>query len=113
MQKTFSMSFNVRTITVFERQAKRLIKKFPSLKKELQTLISQLKEAPDKGTSIGNDCYKRRLAVSSKGRGKSGGARVITHIVFKNDTVYLLSIYDKSEMENLTDKEILRLIKML
>lgn len=111
MQKTSSMSFNVKTIAVFECQAKRLIKKFPSLKKELQTLISQLKESPDKGASIGNDCYKIRLAISSKG--KSGGARVITYIVFKNDTVYLLSIYDKSEMENLTDKEILRLIKML
>jgi len=45
------MSFNVKIIAVFERQAKRLIKKFPSLKKELQTLISQLKESPDKGAS--------------------------------------------------------------
>jgi len=107
------MSFNVKTISVFERQAKRLIKKFPSLKKEIQTLIKELKEEPEKGTSIGHKCYKIRLAIASKGKGKSGGARIITHFVFKDDTVYLLTIYDKSDIENLTDKEILVLIKLI
>jgi hypothetical protein len=107
------MSFNVKTIPVFERQAKRLIKKFPSLKKEIQTLVLELKDKPTKGTSIGKDCYKIRLAIASKGKGKSGGARIITHLVYKNDTVYLLTIFDKSDMENLTDKEILKLIKLI
>lgn len=107
------MSFDVKTIPVFERQAKRLIKKFPSLKKEIQTLILELKDKPTKGTSIGNDCYKIRLAIASKGKGKSGGARIITHLIYKNDTVYLLTIFDKSDMENLTDKEILKLIKLI
>lgn len=107
------MNFNVKTISVFERQAKRLMKKFPSLKKEIQTLIADLKENPTQGTSIGNDCYKIRLAIASKGKGKSGGARVITHLVYKNDTVYLLSIYDKSDIENLTDKEIQQLLKLI
>ncbi|HPR31298.1 MAG TPA: type II toxin-antitoxin system RelE/ParE family toxin [Prolixibacteraceae bacterium] len=107
------MSFNVKTISVFESQAKCLMKKFPSLKKEIQTLISELKEEPTKGTSIGHNCYKIRLAIASKGKGKSGGARIITHLVFKDDTVYLLSIYDKSKMENLTDKEIMELIKLI
>jgi len=107
------MSFNVKTISVFERQAKRLIKKFPSLKKEIQTLILELQDKPTKGTSIGKDCYKIRLAIASKGKGKSGGARIITHLVYKNDTVYLLTIFDKSDMENLTDKEILKLLKFI
>jgi len=107
------MSFNVKIISVFERQAKRLMKKFPSLKKEIQELIKELKEYPEKGTSIGLNCYKIRLAIASKGKGKSGGARVITHLVFKDDTVYLLTIYDKSDIENLTDKEILELIKLI
>ena len=80
------------------------MKKFPSLKKELQALINELKEEPEKGTSIGHNCYKIRLAIASKGKGKSGGARVITHVIFKDDTVYL---------ENLTDKEILELIKLI
>ena len=107
------MSFNVKTISVFERQAKRLKKKFPSLKKELQKLISELKEEPTKGTFIGHNCQKIRLAITSKGKGKSGGARIITHLVFKDDTAYLLSIYDKSDIENLTDKEIQELIKLI
>lgn len=107
------MSYSVKTISVFDRQIKRLIKKFPSLKKEIQTLINQLAKEPTSGTSIGHDCYKVRMAVASKGKGKSGGVRVITHVLFKNETVYLLSIYDKSELENITDKDILKLIKLI
>ena len=72
MQKIFSMSFNVNTISVFERQAKRLMKKFPSLKQEIQTLISELRE-----------------------------------------TVFLLTIYDKSDMENISNKEIIERIKLI
>ena len=113
MPKTCSMSFNVKTISVFDRQAKRLVKKFPSLKKEIQELIKELKQEPEKGTSIGNDCYKIRLGIASKGKGKSGGARVIAHVIFKNETVYLLSIFDKSDIENLTDRDILELIKLI
>ncbi len=107
------MSFSVKTISVFDRQAKRLAKKFPSLKKELHTLICELKEDPNQGIPIGHDCQKVRLSIASKGKGKSGGARVIVHVVFKDDTAYLLSIYDKSELENLTDSEILELIKLI
>ena len=111
--KTCSMSFNVKTISVFDRQAKRLVKKFPSLKEELQTLISELKEDPTKGKRIGHNCQKVRLAIISKGKGKSGGARVIIHVVYKDGTAYLLTIYDKSELENLTDNEVLELIKLI
>jgi len=107
------MSFSVKTISVFDRQAKRLVKKFPSLKKELQILIGELKENPGKGTSIGHDCQKVRLAIASKGKGKSGSARVIVHVVYKDGIAYLLSIYDKSELENLTESEILDLIKLI
>jgi hypothetical protein len=107
------MSFDVKTISVFDRQAKRLAKKFPSLKKELQSLVSELKDEPTKGTPIGHNCQKIRLAIASKGQGKSGGGRVIVHVVFKDDSVYLLSIYDKSELENLTEGEILKLIKQI
>jgi mRNA-degrading endonuclease RelE of RelBE toxin-antitoxin system len=107
------MSFNVKTISVFERQTKRLVKKYPSLKKEIQKLIKELKEEPEKGTAIGHNCYKIRLAIASKGKGKSGGARVITHVIFKDNTVFMLTIYDKSEIANITDKEILELIQLI
>lgn len=105
------MNYNVKSITVFERQAKRLIKKYPSLKKELLELVQELKENPVKGTTIGKGCYKIRLSIASKGKGKSGGARIITNFVVTDATVYLLSIYDKAEKENLSDQELEELLK--
>lgn len=95
----------------FLRLLKRLQKKYPSLKEELTRLGQQLRANPYLGTPIGNNCYKIRIAIASKGKGKSGGARTITHIVVQEEKVYFLSIYDKSEMENLPDNEILKLIK--
>lgn len=107
------MSFEVKIIAVFERQAKRLIKKFPSLKKEIKELVDQLKVEPEKGTPIGHDCYKIRIAIASKGRGKSGGGRIITHVYFTENELYLLAIYDKSEIDNLADKDILALVQQI
>ena len=107
------MSYNVKSIAVFERQAKRLIKKYASLKKELLELVQKLKENPEQGTAIGKNCFKIRIAIASKGKGKSGGARVITNFVVTDAAVYLLSIYDKSEEENLTDRELDELLKSI
>jgi len=107
------MNYKVKSIEVFERQAKRLVKKYASLKQELLTLIQELKEHPKQGTTIGKGCYKIRLAIASKGKGKSGGARVITNFVIADHTVYLLAIYDKAERENLTDKELIELLKYI
>lgn len=107
------MSYSVKSIWVFEQQAKKLIKKYPSLKSELLALVQGLKENPKQGKAIGKSCYKIRLAIKSKGKGKSGGARVITNYVVANDTVYLLSIYDKSGKENLTNKELDELLQFI
>lgn len=109
MQKISSMNYNVKTIEVFEKQAKRLNKKYASLKNELLNLVIKLKEKPEEGTPIGSNCYKIRLAISSKG--KAGGARVIINIVIVEKNVYLLTIYDKSEKENLFPKELQDLLK--
>ena len=104
------MSYNVDTISTFRREAKKLIRKYPSLKKELEQLIENLSADPTQGTALGKNCYKLRLAIASKNTGKSGGARIITHIVIAEDTVYLLSIYDKSDKDTLTDKQISELL---
>lgn len=69
-------------------------------------LVNQLHENPKQGTDIGNNCFKIRVAISSKGKGKSGGARVITNLYITKDTVILLAIYDKSEQANISDKQI-------
>jgi mRNA-degrading endonuclease RelE of RelBE toxin-antitoxin system len=107
------MSYKVKSIAVFEKQAKRLVKKYASLKNELMKLVKELKENPEQGTFIGQSCFKIRIAIAAKGKGKSGGARVITNFVVTDDTVYLLSIYDKSEKENLTNKELNELLKYI
>jgi mRNA-degrading endonuclease RelE of RelBE toxin-antitoxin system len=105
------MSYNVLTIPPFDKQLKRLAKKYPSLKNEFAELLESLEQEPEQGTNLGNNCYKIRIAIASKGKGKSSGARVITHFVIAEETVFLISIYDKSEQENLTDKELGELLK--
>ena len=105
------MVFDVYTIAYFDKQFKRLAKKYPSLNLEINQLIKLLKSEPKTGFSIGNDCYKIRLAISSKGRGKSGGTRIIACVTFSENTIYLLSIYDKSEQENINDKELVSLLE--
>ncbi|MDR0295335.1 MAG: type II toxin-antitoxin system RelE/ParE family toxin [Prevotellaceae bacterium] len=104
------MKYNVLTIPPFDRQLKRLVKKFPSLKAEYADLIENLEENPKNGTPLGDNCFKIRLAIASKGRGKSSGARVITHLYVENETVFLLAIYDKSEQTNISDKELRELL---
>ena len=73
--------------------------------------MESLEQEPEQGTNLGNNCYKIRIAIATKGKGKSGGARVITNFVIAEETVFLISIYDKSEKENLTDKELDELLK--
>ncbi|MDR0693737.1 MAG: type II toxin-antitoxin system RelE/ParE family toxin [Prevotellaceae bacterium] len=104
------MNYNVLTIAPFDRQLKRLAKKFPSLKTEYALLIEELERNPKKGVLLGNNCFKIRLAIASKGRGKSGGARVITHLYITGETVFLLAIYDKNEQTDISDKELKELL---
>ena len=78
------MSYKVDSISPFDRQFKRLCKKYPSLKKEIQELGESLAIDPKQGISLGNNCYKIRLAIKSKGKGKSGGARVISYVYVAN-----------------------------
>ena len=105
------MSFKVILTDNFKKEAKRLSKKYPSLKIELSDLFSQLEENPIIGTLLGNDVYKIRLAIASKSKGKSGGARIISYVQLDECSVLLLSIYNKGEKNNITDKEILELLK--
>lgn len=106
----------------FRREAKRLTKKYSSLKDELSLLGKDLLSDPRKGTALGSDIFKIRIAVKSKGKGKSGGVRVITRIVevqlkvaesSKRTDIYLLSIYDKSEFATISDKTIKEIVSSI
>lgn len=105
------MSYSVIAVPKFKKELKKLAKKYLSLKDEFATLIKSLETEPKQGTALGKNCYKIRLTIKSKGKGKSGGARVITNIAISDTIVYLLSIYDKADKENLTDKELEELLK--
>ena len=105
------MSYSVELSTNFKKEAKKLIKKYSSLKTELATLFVALEENPTMGTPLGNDVYKIRLAIASKNKGKSGGARVISYVKVTNTTVLLFSIYSKGEKDSISEKEIEELIK--
>ena len=107
------MSFDVIVTETFEKKLKQLTKKHRSLPNDLLSLIDELAENPQIGTAIGKDCYKIRVAITSKSHGKSGGARVITLVRIVHKRVFLLYIYDKSEKINITDKELELLIALL
>ncbi len=107
------MPFKVEATPQFLSEAKRLSKKYPSLKDDIKYLAEQLSDNPKLGTPPGKDAYKVRLAISSKARGKSSGARVITCVKIVAEIVYLVSIYDKSVQSIISDKDLKERIKNL
>lgn len=104
------MSYNFLTTDSFEKEIKRLGKKYNSLKSDLLKLKNELIINPEAGTSLGNDCFKVRMAIKSKNKGKSGGARIITYLKIVEETIYLLTIFDKSEKSDISDSEIKALL---
>jgi mRNA-degrading endonuclease RelE of RelBE toxin-antitoxin system len=107
------MSFNIIPTPSFEKELKQLAKKYSSIKKDIAALALNLEKFPKMGTPLGNDCYKIRMAISSKGKGKSGGARVITFIRIIETTIFLLAIYDKSEAATISDNDLKSRLKRL
>jgi len=105
------MNYNVIPTPDFKRIFKKLAKKYPSLKADLQQLINTLAKNPTTGIHLGHNLYKMRMAISSKGKGKSAGARVITFLVTNEEEVYLIHIYDKGQLDNLSKNHIIDLLK--
>jgi mRNA-degrading endonuclease RelE of RelBE toxin-antitoxin system len=113
------MSYNVSTIPAFDSELKTLAKKYHSLKGEYKDLVKHLEANPTEGADhIGQGCYKIRLAIKSKGRGKSGGARVAYFIQLQPEgenpgEVVLLTIFDKADRSTITTKELSDILKNL
>jgi hypothetical protein len=109
-----SYKFTISATEHFSRQLKQLSKKYPSIKADIAKLGLQLSEQPLTGVPIGKNCYKIRLKITSKKTGKRGGARVVTFVKITVSRVILIDIFDKSEVENVSDayiKELLSKIK--
>jgi len=103
------MNYAIITTDDFESNFKRLSKKYRSLHYDLEILIKDLYANPTMGNDLGNNVRKVRMAISSKNKGKSSGARVITCNVLvdvKMTKIYLLAIYDKGEQAGISKKEI-------
>lgn len=111
MQVTFDY------IDEFERGAKVLRKKYPSFETDYDTFLDDLEKNPFAGESLGQHTYKHRMAIASKGKGKSGGARVVTYNVQQTGTdevlVTLMAIYDKSDIENVSDAYLCSLVQQI
>jgi mRNA-degrading endonuclease RelE of RelBE toxin-antitoxin system len=107
------MPYNIIPTERFRKEAKRLIRKYSSLRQELQELNTELENDPHLGTPLGNEAYKIRIAIKSKGKGKSGGARVITYVITENEEVYLLTIYDKADFDSIDDRTLRAIINSI
>ena len=97
----------------FERSLKRLSKKYPSLKGDYIAFLSELEKNPTMGDEIFPNCRKVRIAIKSKGKGKSGGGRIVFYFEILADSIILLFIYDKSEMENIQTAYIEQILKTM
>ncbi|MBL0127873.1 MAG: type II toxin-antitoxin system RelE/ParE family toxin [Flavobacteriales bacterium] len=107
------MKHRVIPTPAFEKELRPLLKRHRSLAKDLLALEKELEARPTTGTGIGHGLYKVRLAIASKGKGKSGGARVITYVVTEDREIYLLSIYDKGDYDTVDNKAMKALVAEL
>ena len=108
------MNCNIDATPDFAQELKQLAKRYPSIRDDYETFLKELCENPFMGTKLGKKLRKVRFAIASKGKGKSGGARVITHTVLvatDGADITLVTIYDKSDQESITDKELRKLMK--
>ena len=105
------MNLTIKTLSSFEKDVKRLFKKYKQLPYDLKVLREELSKNPKSGIELGNRCYKMRLANSSIPTGKSGGFRIIYYYIDLDNNLYLMSIYAKNELENIDDKTIINILK--
>jgi len=105
------MNFEILTTEEFSRQVKQLAKKYRSLAKDLSTFQEELQKNPTMGVNLAPNIFKCRMAIASKGKGKSAGARIITYLLLEDRRIYLINIYDKSERETIAMEEIREVLK--
>ncbi|RLA06280.1 MAG: hypothetical protein DRQ51_09880 [Gammaproteobacteria bacterium] len=105
------MSYKILSLPEFVVSLKKLAKKYKNIKQDLQALNKILQNNPRAGTLIQHNCYKIRMANSSIPTGKSGGFRIIYYFTSQNSVIYLVSIYSKTQQDNISDNNILSLLK--
>lgn len=109
------MDYKIKTAKSFDKEIKRLGKRYASIADDYAKLLLEISANPHFGTDLGGGLHKIRMAITSKGKGKSGGARVITFTVVvavEESEINLLYIYDKAERSSISKKEIEELLRL-
>jgi len=107
------MNYKVIPTPEFVRNLKTLKKKYKNIKNDVLELADRLEKNPTLGTDLGNNTYKIRMKNSDNNKGKSAGYRMITYCINEHEEIYLVTIYSKSEKENILDLELKELIAKL
>jgi mRNA-degrading endonuclease RelE of RelBE toxin-antitoxin system len=105
------MNLKIIRLETFTKDVKRLYKRYKKVSDDLKALSTQLHNDPASGIYLGNHCYKIRLSNSSVPTGKSGGFRVVYYYYDGESYLYLLTIFSKRDMENISDEKIAELLK--
>ncbi|MDO4163558.1 MAG: type II toxin-antitoxin system RelE/ParE family toxin [Bacteroides sp.] len=108
------MKVRIELLPSFMKEAKRLKKRYASFVDDFERLLCELEENPSLGIDLGGGLRKIRMRITSKGKGKSGGARVLTFtlvVSVEELEIDLLHIYDKSDCENISQAEIEELLR--
>lgn len=103
------MQYRIETMETFDKEVKRLLKRYRSIPQDIKELKEAILSNPTLGTDLGGGLRKIRMRIASKGRGKSGGARVISLTVIlsvEETEIDLLYIYDKAERDSISKAEI-------
>ena len=104
------MIYSIIALPQFVKDLKRLSKKYPKIGSDIIKLTSQLQENPTMGVMIKPGLYKLRMSITGKSKGKSAGSRILTYVIDSQSVVYLLTIYDKAERDEISDNDIIDLL---
>ena len=100
----------IKDTETFNKDVKKLKKRYKHIEKDYIDFINSIKSIDDLGINLGNNIFKVRIANSDKNRGKSSGYRLISYLKLIENELYVIYIYDKSDMENINENEIDKLI---
>ncbi|MEO1924164.1 MAG: type II toxin-antitoxin system RelE/ParE family toxin [Nautiliaceae bacterium] len=104
------MSYEVKVLKTAQKDVKKLYKKYKNIKNDLLSLIEILESNPKRGIHLGKNFYKIRIKNSDNLKGKSGGYRVIYYLLNENNEVWILKVYSKSDIDNISDEYIFSLL---
>jgi len=106
------MNYNLVVLATFSSKLKKLAKKYKQIKIDMKELQEELQLNPKAGIALQHSCYKIRIVNSSTPTGKSGGFRVVYYFVDNNNKIFLMTIYSKTQKDNLSENELLELLKI-